>query len=182
MPVDPLAPETRDFIKELTQNQLALMNYIRSLMPWAPNEVNDILQETNLTLWDKIAEYELGTNFKAWAFTIARYKVLNHLKVSKSSQLVFFDNELIDQISAATLERGEQASDMKAHALEQCLQKLSQKQRELLSARYGTEVTVEQYADKLGRSPSSLYVTLNRLRAKLKDCIHNRISLEGDPA
>ncbi|MCP5538423.1 MAG: sigma-70 family RNA polymerase sigma factor [Akkermansiaceae bacterium] len=182
MPIDPLAPETRDLIKELTKNQLAMLNYIRSLMPWAPNEVSDILQETNLTIWDKVADYEPGTNFKAWAFTIARYKVLNHLKSSKSSHLVFFDNELIDQISAATLARGEQAPDAKAQALEHCLQKLSPKQRELLSARYGAEVTVEQYADKLGRSPSSVYVTLNRLRSKLKECIHSRINLEGELA
>jgi len=37
------------------------------------------LQETCLTLWEKYDEYDPATPFCAWAFTVARFKVLSHV-------------------------------------------------------------------------------------------------------
>ena len=61
MPVDPQAPETREFVKLLTSCQGVLQSFIVSLMPGHPGSA-DVLQETNLTLWEKMGEFEAGTH------------------------------------------------------------------------------------------------------------------------
>lgn len=76
----PMTPEDsdtpNDFIHEVTRYQSAIAAYIRSLLPTHPDYM-DILQEVNVTLWKKRDKYQPGSNFKAWAFSTARYHVMN---------------------------------------------------------------------------------------------------------
>ncbi|PQJ27627.1 hypothetical protein BSZ32_03355 [Rubritalea profundi] len=62
------------FIGEITRIQSQLRAYIISLMPGASG-AEDVLQETNLVLWEKRAKFEQGTNFRAWVCAIARLEV-----------------------------------------------------------------------------------------------------------
>ena len=78
-----------EFVALLTSHQQALRLYVASLLPGSP-EAADVAQQANLIIWDKRAEFELGTNFKAWIFAIARYKVLDYRKKQvRDSRLVF---------------------------------------------------------------------------------------------
>jgi Sigma-70 region 2 len=77
------------FVTQLTVHQLALNLYVCSLLPGNP-AVCDVLQQTNANLWEKRSEFRVGTNFKAWSFSVARYEVLNHRKSqARNSKLVF---------------------------------------------------------------------------------------------
>lgn len=71
-------PDEKDsrIVALLTEHQLPLRHYVQSLLP-GDSSAADVTQLTNTTLWQKREEFELGTNFKAWAFAIARYEVLN---------------------------------------------------------------------------------------------------------
>ena len=62
---------TSDFVRLLTQHQRDMYLYIRSLLP-DRHEADDVLQEVNLVLWDKRAQFRIDSNFRAWAFQIAR--------------------------------------------------------------------------------------------------------------
>ena len=67
------------FVSLLTDAQPAIRLYVASLMAGCP-DVDDVVQETNTLLWRKREEFEPGTPFKAWAFSVARYQVLNWRK------------------------------------------------------------------------------------------------------
>jgi RNA polymerase sigma-70 factor (ECF subfamily) len=62
-----------DTIRQISQHQAALLAYVLTLHP-DRSEAQDILQETNVVLWQKIDEFRDGTNFKAWAFRIAYHR------------------------------------------------------------------------------------------------------------
>ncbi len=66
---------TQDFVRLLTRSQSSLYTYIYSLLPDA-NQAEDLLQETNTTLWQKASDFEPGTSFMAWSCQVAYYKVL----------------------------------------------------------------------------------------------------------
>ena len=66
-----------EFVRLLTVHQPDIYVYLRSLV-LDPDEASEILQDTNLVLWEKRDQFEIGTNFRAWAFQIARYKLLQH--------------------------------------------------------------------------------------------------------
>ena len=52
------AQQQAEFVGEITHHQSALRAYIISLMPGISG-TKDVLQETNLTLWEKRRRYEI---------------------------------------------------------------------------------------------------------------------------
>lgn len=160
----------REFVRLLTNHQGVLQSFIISLMPGHP-ETADVLQEANLTMWEKVGEFELGTNFQAWALTIARFKVMNCLKKSNNGRHLPLDEEVIDRLMEASLEIESAEHDRRIAVLAECMKRLRPQDRELLYARYEDDGTLDDYANRIDRPVASLYVLLGRLRHKLKCCV-----------
>ena len=89
---------SEEFVRELTNHQSSMLGYIRSLAPGGSG-ARDLLQEVNITLWQKRDSFELGTNFKAWAFQTIRYHILNHRRRLVSQGWLVFDDDLIERMS-----------------------------------------------------------------------------------
>ena len=173
-------PPFAEFVTLLTEHQPDLWAYIITLMPGHP-DVADVLQETNLVLWSKQEKFETGTNFRAWAFAIARFEVLNHLKKQKRNRILLLDEELLDTISHEAPEAIAPA-EQRLKALEFCLEKLRPQDRELIDHRYWSRQGLDEFAEQVGRSVSALSVTLHRLRAALRKCVKDQIATEGGPS
>ena len=111
-----------EFITLLTSSQSALYACILSLLP-DRTAAQDILQETNLTLWRKVDEFEMGTNFMAWASRIARYHILNYRRrLARDRQI--FDDQLFEDLCVKQADLCEDANAY-ADALRRCLTRLS---------------------------------------------------------
>ena len=173
--------ETHEFVKLLTGHQSALRAFIVSLIHGSP-DVQDVLQDTNVVIWEKMDSFEPGTNFKAWVFAIARNMVKAQFKKNKQLQKTSLNEEIIQMISETWHSREDENLDHKQFALDQCLQSLKDSERDLISARYSRGTSIETYAQQLGRSAESLRVTLFRIRTKLRQCVRQRIHVKGDPA
>jgi len=167
--VDPHADE---FVSLLTASQPALYASILSLLP-DRNAAQDILQETNLTLWHKAEDFQEGTHFLAWASRIARYHVLNYRRKRSREKLVF-DEQLFEELAARQAEREGDAGRY-AEPLRKCLETLPAGQRELLAQRYGPDGSVRQIAEDRGQSVGAVSQTLYRIREALLDCVYQRL-------
>ena len=165
--------EAEDFVRELTNYQTAMLAYVRSLMPGSAG-ARDLLQEVNITLWQKRESFEIGTNFKAWAFQTIRYHILNHRRRMMSQGWLIFDDDLIEVVSPV-LEVEPQEIEERHLALRSCLQKLRPQDRELLHQRYFTDMSLHQYATSTERSAGTLKATLFNLRAVLRRCIEQQL-------
>lgn len=161
------------FIKLLTEHQGNLRAFIVSLMPGSP-DVLDVLQETNVVLWNKRDQFEHGTNFLAWSFQIARYEVHRQRDRARRDQRIMFSEELVDLLSN---DGSYETNEEKIHAaLDTCLGKLNEGQRELIEERYTPGHSLEDYASRSGRTAGSLRIALLRIRESLKRCIDNTLS------
>lgn len=170
-----------EFVSLLTTHQAVLRGYIRTLIPNI-SDVSDVLQNTNVMLWERRDTFEPGSNFKAWAFAVARYRVMEACrKFQRESRLVFVP-ELIQMLDGDCHERSVGFVEMEYLALEHCLGMLNDRDRALIDARYNTRTLLAEHARADGRSEASLRVILNRLRTMLRDCINNRIAMEGGRA
>jgi RNA polymerase sigma-70 factor (ECF subfamily) len=172
--------EIQQFGSLLIDHQELIRSYIITQIP-AGLEVRDVLQEVNMMLWEKQKSFRLGTNFGAWACTVARYKVLEHRrKEARRRGFLVFSDELSHLLAAEAQEREPEALEEKRWALNQCLEKLSPANRRLLRARYdscGGELA--RLSAETGRSNESLRVTLSRIRSSVRRCIRGLLSLEG---
>jgi RNA polymerase sigma-70 factor (ECF subfamily) len=162
-----------EIVALLTQHQSAIRFYVSSLLPGESRSA-DVAQQANLTIWNKRNDFEPGTNFRAWAFSIARYEVLNfRKKEARDSRLVFSD-ELEELIST---ELGAESDDLETRhdALRSCLQKLKPADRDLIRHRYFDRAPLKEYAETVGRSAGGLKVTLHRLRNVLANCVERQL-------
>jgi RNA polymerase sigma-70 factor (ECF subfamily) len=161
------------FLVLVTGAQRVLYTFILKLVHGF-SDADDILQETNLVLWAKQGDYTPGTDFRAWAFRIARYQVMAYRKRQSINRLVFC-NELVDRLA----NRSEASEDhllQKRELLANCLQKLSDSQRELLADRYGQQLSGREIAEKLGRNVDAVFQSLHRARESLLQCVERSMA------
>jgi RNA polymerase sigma-70 factor, ECF subfamily len=160
--------KTREFVRLLTQHERRLYAYILALVPrWA--DADDILQETNLRLWDEFDKYVPGTDFMAWAGRVAFYQVLTFRKRHNRDRRLFSE-QFVDAVAAAPTVVPEEA-DAQHLALADCMEKLSESNRELLRACYSADTNIKEAAARLGRSLPTVYRALSRVRISLHECV-----------
>lgn len=164
-------PNRGDFVQLLTKAQLGLLRYITTLVG-DPEAASNILQNTNLLLWQKADEFNPGTNFDAWATTIAYWQVRAYGRDRKRDRHVFSE-ELVVQLAEDTGELRDM--DLTIHLLRSCLQNLRGSNRELVNMRYNLGFSIQQLSSRLGKSPSAVKGALLRARRSLRDCIESKI-------
>lgn len=169
--------EFSDFVRELTEVQKDLRHFVGYLMG-GQSEVQDVVQEVNLLLWEKREEFEAGTNFKAWSFAVARFKVLSKRRKMKRQGVQVFDEGLIDRL-ADEWEQDPAQQESLMGALEKCVSRLGKEDVHLLRERYAGHGNVGKLAEQLGRTAVSLRARLFRLRAALKQCVLNEVGEGG---
>lgn len=160
-----------EFILELTQAQKRLYGYIyRRLVNH--DQVQEVLQQTNLLLCRKADDFELGTNFNAWAVTVAHYQILTYRKTQARDRLVFTDEVL------AVVDERESENEIREGALSHlryCLETMSSDNQVFIKLRYEGGLSMEQIAMKVSKTAGAVKVKLHRLRRSLRDCVQNRL-------
>jgi RNA polymerase sigma-70 factor, ECF subfamily len=161
------------FTELLAAHHTQLFGYLYALVHNV-NDAEDLYQETVAVLWTKFGEYREGTSFFSWAQAIARYKMLNFLRGRKRQRQLSAELE-------ATVTRCFNSYDAdllqaRLTALQECKERLGDEDRGLLEACYGTDDRFRETADRLGRSPKSVYDALGRIRSVLMKCIKARLA------
>ena len=95
-----------DAIRMISTHQGALLGYILSMHP-DRTEAQDILQETNIVVWEKMDQFQMGSNFKAWVFRIAYLQTLAYFKRRRRDHLLGFSSDLIATLAEEADETAE---------------------------------------------------------------------------
>jgi RNA polymerase sigma-70 factor, ECF subfamily len=160
-------------VELLTGVQQQLTRYVRTLVP-NRSDAEEVLQETNLFIWRQADQYELGTNFAAWACSIAHFQVLTYRKRHARSRLCFSD-ALVEQLASSAAEPANVRTD-DVEVFEGCVAKLSEQDRLLVDLRYEPGATVQSVAERVGRSTKAVYHALGRIRTWLLECMQRSLS------
>lgn len=180
--MEPLQPDPADqteaYLRLLTQHDRWLATYVYSLVSSAA-DADDILQEVKVTLWKQFAKFEPGTNFRAWARTIATHQILNYRRSEKKRSLSSSLDEAFIEAVASEIEQRSELLDSKADALALCLRKLPEAHRKVVVWRYYEDCEVEEIATKSERTVEAVYRLLSRIRQTLNECVSRQIQTEA---
>ncbi len=162
-------------VKYLTQYHSQLLGYLRSLLGQR-EDAEDVLQKTNLVIWQKFDQFDPESDFFSWASTIAFYEARNFIRI-RSRDRHYFNEELLGTLSK---ERSQdlKASQTKQAALELCLKKLNRENESLIRTLYQNSKTIKELATELGKAPQSLYNRIVTIKQKLLTCV--RKQLDGE--
>lgn len=163
----------REFVVLLTKHERMIYGYVLSLVPNVA-DADEIVQETCLRLWDEFDKFTPGSSFAAWALTVAHYEVLTWRKRASRSKLVF-DDALVELI-AKERQVIERSAGPRHEALADCIEELSQRNKQLVAECYGAGRKIKEVAARLERSEASVYKALERIRTALEQCIERKLS------
>jgi RNA polymerase sigma-70 factor (ECF subfamily) len=165
-------PPYEEFVRLFVAHEGQVRAFLRSLLPsWS--DVDEVMQETSLVAWRKFDRFERGTNFIAWVTTIARFEALDHLRRRGREHLMF--SEAVADLLAEEAAPERDVLEQQRRALERCLTKLGDTQRELLLLSYQPGARLHEVAARAGRSVQGHYKSVQRLRSRLLACIEGEM-------
>jgi RNA polymerase sigma-70 factor (ECF subfamily) len=109
---------------------------------------------------------------------VARYEVLNYLR-ARSRRRLYFCDELNLALIEAQETLVEEDLEERRRALAGCMQKLRDRDKDLLEACYGQAHGIRDVARDRGRSAQSVHNSLRRIRRALFECVRRTLAQEG---
>lgn len=174
MPHDEADKSTR-FFRLYTGVQPRLYSFLL-MMIHNSSDAEELMQETASIMWEQFDRYQEGTNFAAWAITIARIKAFTHLRANKKALL--FQKDVYQRISVQAEITSSDASE-RVNALKSCLDKLDKSNSSLLSMRYKRNLSIAEMSKITGKSINVIYKTLSRVLGNLRECIRRTVNGQG---
>ncbi len=167
-------PHTFQVQQLFIRHQQVVLGYVLSREPNFA-DAQDIVQEVFMTISKKADTWTLGTDFLAWVCTVARYEVL-HFQRTRARRNARLEQDVLELIDIEN-EMDIAMFQQRVAALQNCLEKLAPRARELVIRRYHQSEMPEQIAPEVGWTVNSVRVALTRARQFLRDCMKQQTTI-----
>ena len=164
-------------IKEAFECRSQLLAYARALLG-NYSAAEDAVQEAMLVVVKKYDQFEEGTSMLAWCRSMVRFEVLR-INQKRKRERTLTQRLLDDAIDAAydefQTERRKIREDDSKHALAFCLEKVSQRGRDVLRCRFVDGLSYEQIGKAIEMKLEAVRKTLFRVKKQLRSCVENNL-------
>lgn len=147
-------------------------------------DVDEVAQRSFVAAFTRLSEYELGTEFAAWLFTIARFQLKT--EVTRLRRVADYHARYAPDFLQRELERRSseppELQQARLDHLKTCLGMLAERLRRFITWRYEEEIPLYEMAARSGRSVAAVKKQLWQLRRKLHECVEARMAREGEPS
>ncbi|UUO08722.1 sigma-70 family RNA polymerase sigma factor [Blastopirellula sp. J2-11] len=170
-----ICDKNEEFVRLFARAEGRLRRYVTAMLP-VPSDVDDVMQETAISLMRKFDQYDPDLPFFNWACRFAQFAVKKHRNRMKSNGRQF-SCEAIEAI-AAEYPHHLQLSVKREKALNDCLNHLGDADRRLVELRYFSEETVDSLSQRTEEPVARLYRSLSRIRRILAHCVRKKLAEE----
>ena len=131
-----------------------------------PDRADDLVQETLMKAWANLARYEVGTNLRAWLFTILRNTFYSE---HRKHRLEIEDAD--GHLAAGLSTPARQNDHMDFEDFRVALQQLAPDQREALILVGASGLSYEEAAEICGCAVGTIKSRVNRARGRLGELL-----------
>lgn len=164
-----------EFVSLYVRNEAAVFSFALTMVKHTA-DAEDVVQRASMTMWRRFDSFELGTNFRAWAFQITKNEALNFLAKNKRDRHVFSE-KIIAMLADQAEERADDL-DARRRALDLCVEKLPLVELEIVKGCYREGATIRSFAEQADVTANQIYKQLNRVRRNLQKCIERQLGRE----
>jgi RNA polymerase sigma-70 factor (ECF subfamily) len=140
--------------------------------------VDDLAQDVFFAAYKSLNTYDGRCALSTWLLGIARHRALNHLRNEASRQAhesgrfrAVMDEWRVESAEALP----DDSADTEHRALAECITGLPENSSKLLAEYYYNNRTSGDIAKELGKSESSIRMTLLRIRQSLRACVERKL-------
>ncbi len=130
----------------------------------------DLTSQTFLTAFEAFPRYRHNGHFPAWLFSIARSKLVDHLRKENRRSGVWLENDSADALDPLQ----EIVQDERIVALRGLIESLPEEEQELLRLRYVASLSFPDMAALLKRNEAAVKKTLYRLLARMQNQLESK--------
>lgn len=180
-PVDSAGRLSQDeFIVLIARHERRVRGFVATLVRQR-DDIDEIVQQACLTAWRKLQEFTrmedtLDRDFSRWLCTIARFEALGYVRKHRGSRLLF-DSELVSKLADVQLQ--DECSEDRREALRGCLEKLTDRQRDLVRRYYRAHESAAEIASQDGVTRQAIFKRLRSIRSGLLDCVRRSLEANG---
>ena len=152
-----------------------LFHYIRRITQLPADDIDDLLQEIFIKIYQKLNEYDSALKFSSWAYRIAHNHVIDYFRrVSARPQTNMLEDYEWEKIihSGIHIEKDIVNKDC-VEKIKMCIQNLPMNYREVLILRFVEEKDYEEIMDILRKPKGSVATLISRgkemLMKKMKE-------------
>lgn len=149
--------------KELFLEHLPQLRGYAMVLTRSRSMADDLLQETALRAWRAQAQYQQGTNIKAWLFCILRNEYISSMRRNKRPSV-----SLSDVAEEHFSQAGDQETNVMTIEVFKAMDQLSPAQREVLMLSCVNGLAYEEVAATLKCSVGTVKSRLFRARAQMQ--------------
>jgi RNA polymerase sigma-70 factor (ECF subfamily) len=139
--------------------------------------VDEISVDAFVFAFQHISEFKEGTSFSAWvkaiAWNLLRAEITRY-KRKKEYQKRYAEFKIIESVET----KSESYRENELGYLEDCIEQVPQKQREILNMKYKQDHSAAAIADAFEKTESWVHTSLFRIRETLRKCIESKLSAE----
>ena len=140
----------------LTEAAAVLRSFFRNRLRGAPEDAEDLVQETLIALHTRRESYDPSYPLTAWMFAIARYRLIDHVRRARHRAHVSLDGIEVGDVAPEY-----EATDAKRDVTT-LLQKLPEKQATAIRLVKLEDKSVREAATLTGYSESDIKISIHR--------------------
>ncbi len=171
--MDDLDAKRDRVLKEALGCRVELVAYARAVLG-NYTAAEDVVQEAMLVVVKKFDQFQEGTSILAWCRAIVRLEVLR-VKHGWQRDRTLAERLLDDAVDAAfdefqTAQRRDDAESWQ-EAMEHCFERVPQRGRRVLEARFVDELSYQQIGERVGMKLEAVRKALFRLKKQVRACM-----------
>ncbi len=163
------------FIENVRKYQARLRASIRALGV-RPEAVDDLAQDVFILAWQKMTDFGTG-DFGAWLVQIARRLIANERRKEAGRRRILageFTDFMLRSLAEAKEPAEQLAQAEEIGTLQDCLERLPPKGRQMIQWRYFEQLSPGAIASRLDRPSNYVRQSLLRLRRLLLQCVERQ--------
>lgn len=154
--------EVEPFGMLVERYEAKMMRYAKKFL-FSYNDIEDLIQNIFLKAYVNIQSFDPSRKFSSWLYRIAHNEFINTIKKKGKEPLPFFDPDAIfpHPVAKEDIEKDINNKELR-QTLDQCLDKLDPKYREVLVLYYFEEFNYREIADILHIPMATVGIRLKR--------------------
>lgn len=154
-----------NFKDQLLEAIPSLRAFARSLA-YSADKADDLVQQTLMKAWDKQSSFQMGTNIRAWLFTILRNEFYSQMR-KKGREISDADGAISENMAV----HPEQSGKLDLQDMYKALEALPDDQREAIILIGASGMSYEEAAEICGVAVGTIKSRVSRARARLLELL-----------
>jgi RNA polymerase sigma-70 factor (ECF subfamily) len=135
----------------------------------------DAYQDMLARVFENDGIFEGPQHLRDWSWKVLRNRCYELIRQQKY-QVTLLDESILNLVDAELERRDTSDMPLRADALRNCIDGLSEKSRETIRMRYFEGLRGNQVAEMLGCKPEAVYKALQRIYVTLAQCIQRKLT------